>query len=635
MSRFFDLYNTIQTDRKFTADISQHFGKIENIERKLGNTIASNSDEVLQELQKVYRKCMFNPGLILPWFFPNAFEGEMLSLRRRPFAMAMTAMNVNSSITIRGSRQISKSTTIAVRTIVNAWLLNGWRSLYIAPHSEHQRTYNRKLAEMERMCRYHESDPQLKQNMSYREFVTGSVIETAYVGETASGIRGKTANELIFDEFQQFDVNFLAEVEQVQKVPKIKSTIYAGTSLTLDTALEAKYQAGSCGVWMLRLGDGSYCDCSDPEQVLKLFRPQGLTCPITSRILDPTNGHYVHSYPSRIADGHVSLHIPQIIIPDLSMDPEQWRVLYKSYFDYQASGQVKKFLQEVLGIPTEEGIKELSESDIRRICMSQETIASMHKKLKTGYYKMVVAGVDWGGSDYNQADKTKQSFTFHMILGVDPYNRIDILHMRKHSGMNYGNVIKAIVTKNKEYNVRFMASDHSAGSHYNLNLRDQGGVSPASHLVMQYGGNTNRFFIKAQSDLFNHYCLHKTDAISTVVDAIKKEVPRIRCYNWELAKNELIDLTHLHRSVQQSSSGRETFHYRRHGSKPDDGLHALTFGYTMARIALGEPLLEDKAQLRELYATLGIHAQSGGGMWYPDANSPHGLGGNQSLIVSG
>jgi hypothetical protein len=633
MSRFFDLYGAVQSNPKFVADISRHFANIDKIEKKVGAAIASNSEDAAAELGAVYRKCAFNPGLLFPWFFPTAFNGQPLSLRTRPFAMALTSMNVGGSTTIRGSRQISKSSTLAARALVNAWLLKDWSAIYIAPHAEHQRTFNRKLAEMERMCRYHVKDPVLKQNLSYREFPTGSKIETAYVTSSASGIRGKTANEIDFDEFQQFDVNFLPEVEQVQKVPKLKATTYSGTSLTIETALEAKYQAGSCGRWMIKLGNGTYCDCTDPEQILQLFRPQGLTCPITSRPIDPTAGRFEHKYPERIEDGHVSLHIPQIIIPELATEPEQWRTLYQSFFDYKASGQLKKFLQEVLGIPTEEGAKELTEADVKRICVDSWTPDGMLKRVQQGYYKIIVAGVDWGGSDHNLADKTKLSFTFHMVLGVTQDNQLDILFMRKYAGCNYAQVINGIVNTNKLFHVRYIASDFSAGSHYNLNLRSQGGVAWNSHLVMQYGGNSNRFFVRANSELLNHYWLHKTDAISTVIEAIKQERPRIRCYNWELAKNDLFDLTHLYRSITTNATGRESFHYRRHSTKPDDGLHALTFAYTMARIVLGESLLEDKAAAQELYRTLGVVSPRPGVSYFPDAHSPNGLGGK--LFTSG
>lgn len=620
MSRFFDINNVLRTNASFVESIQPHFSRIKKLEQTIGD-IVNTSSEVADELRSIYKKSNFNPGLLLPWFFPNAFEGKPLSLRTRPFAMAMTAMTVGGSLTIRGSRQIAKSTTIAARMIVNAWLLKGWRSLYIAPHAEHHRTFVRKLSEMARMCRYQVTDPALKQNMSYREYETGSLIEAAYVSSSASGIRGKTAPELIMDEFQQFDLGFLPEVEQVQKVPKIKSTIYAGTSLGTETALETKYQQGSMGRWMLKLRSGKWCDCSDPEQVLKLFRPQGLTCPDTGMLLDPSNGVFEHAHKHLLDAGIVSLHIPQIIVPDLVADPEQWRSIYKSFFDYNASGQLKKFLQEVLGIPTEEGLKELTEDDMKHICNPDWTPAVLFEKYKKGHYRYVIAGIDWGGSDYNMADKTKQSFTFHMIIGVTQQGTIDILHMRKHAGKDYGRVIADITKDNKKYGVKFVASDHSAGSHYNIMLRKAGEFPWQQHVVMQYGGTTKRFFQKADSDLQNHYQLHKTDAVSTVVEAIKNDKPRIRCYRWELAKNDLMDFTHLNRSIVPTSSGGEKYFYRRHGTKPDDGLHACTFAYTLARLILGEQPLDDPSVARSLYDTLGVRMnRTPGGLFVPSGN---------------
>ncbi len=62
-----------------------------------------------------------------------------------------------------------------------------------------------------------------------------------YVLTHASSIRGKSTDELLFDEAQDFDPELEIEVAQTQAASANPITIYAGTSLTTDTLLEKKW----------------------------------------------------------------------------------------------------------------------------------------------------------------------------------------------------------------------------------------------------------------------------------------------------------------------------------------------------------------------------------------------------------
>jgi len=53
--------------------------------------------------------------------------------------------------------------------------------------------------------------PDLRKNLGYKEFSNGSTIELAYVLTTASNIRGKSADELLFDEAPFLAVRFAVE----------------------------------------------------------------------------------------------------------------------------------------------------------------------------------------------------------------------------------------------------------------------------------------------------------------------------------------------------------------------------------------------------------------------------------------
>ena len=70
---------------------------------------------------------------------------------------------------------------------------------------------------------------------------------------------------------------------------------------------------------------------------------------------------------------------------------------------------------------------------------------------------------------------------------------------------------------------------------------------------------------------------------------------RIRCYGWETAKDRLSECINLIRAPFEGPGGPTSFRYIRHGSKPDDTLHAINFAYILGRVLLGEPIFEDRA----------------------------------------
>jgi phage terminase large subunit GpA-like protein len=105
---------------------------------------------------------------------------------------------------------------------------------------------------MEKTNRFYQKNKDLRQNLAYKEYANGSVVEMAYVLTSAAGIRGKSTDELLFDEYQNFDPELEVEVSQTQSASEMPITIYAGTSLTTDSALEARWNESSQGSWVMK-----------------------------------------------------------------------------------------------------------------------------------------------------------------------------------------------------------------------------------------------------------------------------------------------------------------------------------------------------------------------------------------------
>lgn len=617
----FDLYSELQTNHGLVNRLNELTDELAGLEATLG-PFAETSNRTRDIIYEMVKLCDYNCGFVLPFFFPSFLDARQqdfnappedddlqmsraLSLLNRPFAFVMTGINAYGETTIRASRQIGKSITLGARQLTLSHIFPGYRSIYIAPHTEQMRTYANHLRKMERNFRYHKQYPGYRQNLAFKEYPNMSSLELVRVHTSAQDARGKTADELLFDEFQHYDVSLLPEVEQVLRASEIKCKLFAGTSLTTDTALEVKYQQGSQATWHVRCPDGiHWIDCGDPEQVLPIIKVEGPTCPYTGRILDMENGEYVHAFKDRAEAGFPSYHIPQIIIPGFihGAGGNEWLTIYNALENYRAIGQLKKFLQEVLGIPTEEGLREISEANLKNLCCLPETKEALLKRAQSGYYTYVVSGIDWGGSDWNPSDKTKLSYTVHVILGVTPDRKIDILYMWRYDGMDYQAIIRHIAETHRRYRAGYVASDFAAGHFYNLMLRDAPGITASRHMILGYTGQlAAAFFSRPEnSGLVNHYTINKMEAVTHMFDVVKMPIPRLRCYAWSEARAYLSDFLNVIRVPTESALGVTNLRFRRHGSKADDILHGIISAYTFCRILLKEPLIEDRALKLEL-----------------------------------
>lgn len=601
---YLDIYWAARTNQGGFRNKLEHIIKdIQLLERSDGTP---NKRELMGEkLWAMHTICQGNIGFMIPWFFPKLISNAEMTLSRRPFGFALFDMLWGGSTTVRGSRQIAKSSNFIARQLINQHMLPGWRSIYIVPHTEMRNTYANKMRETENGFRYFIKRHDIRQNLFYKESSNknNATIELCHVFSTAAHMRGKSADELIFDEYQLFDVHYLPDLEQIQKASENPTTLFGGTSTSLDSPLEAQFQEGSQGTWNILSPDGKHwIDCGDKDQILKIIRPEGPTCFHTGRPLDVTNGRWVHHQERQLMSHQISLHVPQLIIPDYATNYKDWALIYQQFQRYDEA----KFLQEVCGIPVAEGARELTEADMQNICVLGNKEALEHRAKKLRPYKFLISGCDWGGSDYQPAFKTKKSFTVHTVLGVYANGDFDILHMRRYAGMGYDEIVHSIVRDHRRYGCTAIASDFGVGMAYNGVIRQN--LPADRHIIFEYIGPNHPVLSTPQYPMFNHFLLNKTEATTMTIQGFKrKPAPRIRCFDWSDARDYLMDCVNLYRvPVESVNSGRSQFKFIRNPTKTDDTFHSISFAYTLGRIMLGEPVFEDLGLKGILEARLGM-----------------------------
>lgn len=489
------------------------------------------------------------------------------------------------------------STTFVARQLILSHLIPKYKSLYICPRADQLGTYGNRFLEMESAFRF----PIKGQNKYSKVYKSSkSTIDFNYCLTSADAVRGKTVDEILIDEAQGMDPDILPEILKTQTITKIPSTIYAGTALSIDTLLEDKWQSSSKGVWHVRAGNGKdWLNMYDADTLKAVCRSrEGPKCPITGKILNMRDGCYVHGDRKALLEGNIGLHVPQCIIPDLVTDPLQWGKIYLAVRDQDE----KKVLQETFGIAVAESSREITEGDLRRICVLEDTEVETLEKCRNGYYRLILSGCDWGGSDHNQAIGTKTSYTVHCIIGVAPDDVVDILYYKRYFGMEYPKIIEDIAYNHKKYNGTAAGSDFGAGMYYNTTLRNL--IPAESHFVLDYTTPRSAPLASPKGQhMVNQLSVNRTEAISSLYSALKSPHMKIRAKKWEEMSSYLLEWLNMYRAPIELPGGQTGFKYIRSSSKADDSLHAFNFAYILARFFLGEPMVNDvklQNQLRDV-----------------------------------
>lgn len=585
-----DLYGNITNNSKFRAEIEGLFsliGKWELKNRKGARGAVEARDKAIMTL---LRSCGWNVGILFPLFYPRMIEGEPLNMMRRPFSFMMTELQVEGYTAVRGSRQIAKSTSLVGRQMVKALLFPRFHSLYICPHPHHKKTYADRFRSMEAECPINKSafskGGDLRNNLFYKEYPTGSTINIVNCLTDTSQARSKTADEVLYDEYQLFDMTLEGDIDQCLSVSKVPMRVYAGTSTTVDSPLEYRYKNGSQNTWKVKSpNDTDWIDFGDVETLEKCIRPKGLTCPYSNRILNVRNGGFTPTFKDREKYGYKSVHVPQLIIADRVEDRLEWEKIYKAFREYNRS----KFMEEVAGIPSEMGAREITEADLRKICVLGSK-KEVEKKVAKGRYRLIVSGNDWGGSDHiTNLPKSRVSHTVHLMLGLSTDGHLDILHMRQYPQPRYDEVVGCIVNDHKRFQGNAMAADAMGGQVYLNELDKQ--LNPKTNFRFNYHSGVHQMLGVPRHGALNHFTLNKHESISQLFKSIKDG--RIRCYDWEEAALGLGEILNIQRILYSPQNGPDRYHYHMTPSKPDDMVQALNYAHTLMRMMLGEPIADD------------------------------------------
>ena len=144
--------------------------------------------------------------------------------------------------------------------------------------------------------------------------------------------------------------------------------------------------------------------------------------------------------------------------------------------------------------------------------------------------------------------------------------------------------------------MEYIGSDQGVGQYYNTMLRKT--VPLNRHLIFQYvRQEAAELAINRNFPDRNMYLLNRDESLTSLFFAIKKKI--LSTYNWKEASGFLLECLNIVRVPDEKvDTGKTVFRYRKHGTKPDDVLHALNFAYTVLRMLTGESMYGNAELMR-------------------------------------
>lgn len=358
------------------------------------------------------------PGLL-------SIKGKAFTLDNHfPFA-PMFSTNIIPYLTLRAARQVGKSQQLTALLCLRSVLRDYYRAIVILPLLEQSDRlsveYFRPIVEDSPVCTMLRKDGRVGSVRRY-SFSNGAIVNFLYAWLSAERVRGNVGN-IYLDEAQDILREHIPVIDECKTAQPQATSLFSGTSKTLDTCLEENWAASSQGIWHIRCGCGfdNIC-CIEPEghlfAMLGPARPDisearpGLICKHCSRPISPRTGRWVHRKPDRLSI-HLGLHLPQPIFPLHYSQPDKWRDLLRKRDNYPKG----KFINEILGEPWDFAVKLVSESDLRKAgTLGPNTLENaLNRRNRSGF---CVVGVDWGAGGEEAASRTKLAVALASAEGL-------------------------------------------------------------------------------------------------------------------------------------------------------------------------------------------------------------------------
>lgn len=469
------------------------------------------------------------------------------------------------------ARQVEKSTLLGNISLAYSCIVPGYRTLYVSPSATQTKTFSadriKEPLETSTILRQF-TTKMLSQNILEKQFVNRSKITLRYAFLNADRCRGIPAMALLLDELQDILNDNIPVIEACQNhaPKKWRRNIYSGTPKSLDNTIETYWSSMSTmNEWVVP------CDGCNFWNILgeKNIGRHGPICEKCGAPIHPQHSRAQWAAQQDFDEVKVPFegyHISQLMVP--------WVDWNEVLISYERSSR-DRFYNEVLGVSYDSGMRPLTRAQIQACCHPDVHMKDWKPYKDLSASQPIFAGIDWGSGEHSYTVLTLstyvgrkfRAFYMHRFVGedVEPDRQMD-----------------RIIETLRYFNVALIGADYGGGHYPNDRLTRVFG--PSKVWKYQYSANPKAAY--KWNPLLGRYMLHRTEVMSQVFNAIKRQREvEFPCWE-EFEKPHGQDMLNIYSEQNKMLRMNQ---YKHAVDKPDDSFHSFLYSWLVSMLMIRRP----------------------------------------------
>lgn len=529
-------------------------------------------------------------------------KGAPLTYKDQDYMVTAVDSTAYDTILMRTGRQVGKTVTQGVRSILTCIMIPDYKVLYVSPSFKQTKRFSNKC--INQLCRdspfiqTEMIDPALTWSIEEKTFKNNSSITLHYAFHTADRSRGESMDFLKVDELQDIIVDNLPVLEQTlvhskpppghpEWAPFFKKKLYTGTPKSLAGTIEHFWKESTQCVWVVPCSACGGWNQLTARSIGKhgticnrnATRPGGKRGPCGHPI-DPRNGMWHQLKPD--ARKILGVHVSQLMAPRTDWGPHgwiDWENDILAPFENRAPGwDTVRVHNEILGLPCESALRAVTQAEVMACCEEGWLLRDTPDNLclSTPLY----AGVDWGET---------RSRTVLTIGGRFADGRWAPVFVRRYVGdeCDPNFLIADILKWCSLYGVRAIGCDVGHGFGLNSQLVQDFGMDRI--FPIRYAGKTVPRLVFSSKHKWE-WTANRSTVLGEYFMAIKRQRVKFpRWAQWEAHAKDILN-------VFIEFSGRAKDMMYAHGvglENADDGVHSAVYCQLAEEITRGSFVMDD------------------------------------------
>lgn len=477
--------------------------------------------------------------------------------------------SMHDSIVLNTSRQVGKSSTLAMMMLSNSIMYPGFRTLYISPSVDQTKVFSSDRVETVMLqtpyIKQHLMSSALVQNVFTKQLKNSSKMFLRYALLNADRIRGISADACYFDECQDQLLDVIPVIQETMARSMYKWNMYSGTPKTSTTALAKLWRASTKNEWMVKCTQmgckkWNYLD----DQNIGDF---GVICRYCGKPLDTSYGQWV------ITGDPFATH-QGFRVSILMFDKAPWVNWQRDLIEYRKIYSEGVFFNEKLGLEYDSGAKPITLDEIKACCTGGPMLDSPDS--------IIASKRTYLGLDYGPTNSTKSNTVATVIQNEGDI--LKVVYAKKFLGpeADYSYIHKAIPSLFSKWNVTLIGADYGLGEAPNSEIRNKIGFER----LIAYQHVPNQKNRSQWNTKMPAFTLNRTQVMSEYFQRIKHR--KIIFPRWEDFEPFADDILAINTEYDE-----ERGKVRYTNDDPDDFFQALIYG--------GETATRHKSAASEVY----------------------------------